>query len=676
MLLSHRFLTSVLFLLPSIAHVSAQQGCSVDNQKPSVNENNPPGYVVATITLEPGFTVKVDPSSPDATYFTIQDSQLQLTKSVDFEEDTLLLVYLLCTDTAGQSNFLEITVTIVNMNDNSPVFKQANLTKTIPEDTKVSATVIPREDLSASDADLDTIYYELTTEVPDTGGYFAIKGVNNPEIYLQKALDYEKIKFTTLLLYARDRPVNSADTTHTATATISIFIEQADTKPPWFLPCTFINTDKSICISSPYTGRVNISEKSTVPLTLEPGPIYAIDPDYTLNEKIVYSIVGGDTDNVFSIDADTGNLTMNKAAISPETFLLQVMASQVNNIQKYSIVSVEIKVINKSDHAPYFKSSIYRGMVSVGLAPGSLVLDAETPSKPLMIAAADDDFTDKVNPNIEYLIKNSTDFLATKGGIILTNVMLHSPGPVAMEALGKDTVSLQEASTVIVVEVVSATAELPSDKKYTARDMGALGGTLAALLLIALVFLGLMIYKQYGKPVKYLVRKKFSKSFSDDYQNQAYKEDEYPDVSTKQHETSENDSVRSMTSVLEQPSLPSTSSKARENDDLPMASMASSIIFDKEEKEKEEEVEVEEESDHEKVKSILKTERRQEDNGYKAVWFKTDVDPHAGDGVKVIEDNTAAADENSDEDLEEDEEEEKDFNEDGHPGRPGESFAL
>ncbi|NXG37691.1 CDHR5 protein, partial [Dromaius novaehollandiae] len=289
---------------------------------------------------------------------------------------------------------LQIIVTIVNVNDNSPVFKQTNFTQIVPEDTKVNATIISREDLSATDADLDTIYYELTTRVPDTDGYFAIKGVNNPEIYLQKALDYDKIKFTTLLLYARDRPVDSTDTTYTATATISISIEQADTKPPWFLPCTFINTDNNICISSPYTGRVNISEKSTTPLTLEPGPIYAIDPDYTLNEKIVYSIVGGDTDEVFSVDADTGNLTMNKAATSSDPFLLQVMASQVNNIQKYSVVSVEIKVINKSDYAPYFNSEIYRGTVSVGLAPGSFVLEADTPSKPLMITAADDDFTD------------------------------------------------------------------------------------------------------------------------------------------------------------------------------------------------------------------------------------------------------------------------------------------
>ncbi|NXR06976.1 CDHR5 protein, partial [Semnornis frantzii] len=289
---------------------------------------------------------------------------------------------------------LQIIVTILNENDNSPEFQKTNFTEVVPEDTKVNSTIIAREELSASDADLDIIYYELTTTVPATDGYFAIKGVNNPEIYLEKALDYEKFKWTTLILYARDRPVSSTEPTNTASATINIIIEQADTKPPWFLPCTFVNEERSICISSLYTGRVNMSEMATEPLILEPGPIYAIDPDYTINERITYSIVGGNTDDVFSMDADTGNLTMNKPATSPDSYLLQVMATQVNNIQKYSIASVEIKVINKSNHAPYFESRIYNGTVFVKQAPGSFVFQAEHPSSPLRIAAVDDDFPD------------------------------------------------------------------------------------------------------------------------------------------------------------------------------------------------------------------------------------------------------------------------------------------
>ncbi|NXK69790.1 CDHR5 protein, partial [Sylvietta virens] len=289
---------------------------------------------------------------------------------------------------------LEILVTILNENDNSPVFAQPNLTRDIPEDTKVDTAIVAREEVSASDADLDTIYYELSTTVQDTDGYFAIRGVNNPEIYLQKALDYDKFNLTTLLLYARDRPVTSLDPTKTATATITITIKQSDTRAPWFLPCTRLRNDTSVCISSPYSGRVNISEMSTDPLLLEPGPIYAVDPDYTISDRIVYSIVGGNTDEVFSVEADTGNLTMNKIVTSPDSFLLQVMATQVNNIRKYSVATVKIKVINKSNFPPYFEKRVYNGMVFVGLPRRSFVYQAGDPSTPLVITAVDEDFPD------------------------------------------------------------------------------------------------------------------------------------------------------------------------------------------------------------------------------------------------------------------------------------------
>ncbi|NXE99353.1 CDHR5 protein, partial [Menura novaehollandiae] len=289
---------------------------------------------------------------------------------------------------------LEILVTILNQNENSPVFEQPSLNRTVPEDTKVNATIVAREELSATDADLDTIYYELTATVQGTDGYFAIKGVNNPEIYLQKALDYDKFNLTTLLLYARDRPVSSHEPTNTTTATITIVIEQSDTRAPWFLPCTRIHMDTNVCISSPYSGRVNISELSRDPLPLEPGPIYAIDPDRAIRDRIVYSMVGGNRDNVFSVDADTGNLTMNKIVTSPDPFLLQVMATQASNVRKYSVASVEIKVLNKSLHPPYFEKGIYNGTVFVGLASRSFVWQAGDTSTPLVITAADDDFPD------------------------------------------------------------------------------------------------------------------------------------------------------------------------------------------------------------------------------------------------------------------------------------------
>ncbi|XP_041263929.1 cadherin-related family member 5 [Onychostruthus taczanowskii] len=672
MAIPYWLLMSALFLLPLLAQISAQEpGCSVSNNNPSVPENKCP-YVVATIHVQPGFTLTIDPNFPDGQFFTIEGSELRLTKCVDYEEDPVLLLYLTCKDPAGQSDSLAILVTILNENDNPPVFPQPNITRDVPEDTEVDTVIVAREEVTATDADLDTIYYELTTTVQNTDGYFAIRGVNNPEIYLQTALDYDKFHSTTLLLYARDRPVTSPEATNTATATITITIKQSDTRAPWFLPCTQLHHDTSVCISSPYSGRVNISEMSTDPLVLEPGPIYAVDPDYTISDRIVYRIVGGNTNEVFSVDADTGNLTMNKIVTSLDTFLLQVMATQVSNIRKYSVATVEIKVINKSNFPPYFEKGVYNGMVFVGLPQRSFVYQAGDPSTPLVVTAMDEDFPDKVNPNMEYYLKNSTDFIITRDGLILTNKVMESPGTVTIQAVGKDVLSLQEASTIIVVEVILATAATPSDKMYSAQDMAILGGTLAALLLIALVFLGVLIWKSsrwYRKPFKYLVKKKLSKEISGGHQNKYYQEDEQPDVSTKQHETSETSSVRAESPVPEQPAFASHFSSAEETESLPKSSIASTVIFDQEEEEEEKEEEAGQEKE---VKSILKTDRHVADDGYKAVWFKTDVDPDAGERVEVIEDNAADDDndDDSDQDLqkneEEEEEEEEGSDADGH----------
>ncbi|KAM4898166.1 cadherin-related family member 5 [Sylvia borin] len=680
MAIPHWLLMSTLFLLPLLAQVSTQElGCSVNNNRPSVPENKCP-YVVTTVHVQPGYTLTIDPNFPDGQFFTIVGSELQLTKCVDYEEDPMLLLYLMCRDSSGQGDSLEILVTILDENDNSPVFAQPNLSREVPEDTEVNTAIVAREEVSASDADLDTIYYELTTTVQDTDGFFAIRGVNNPEIYLQKALDFDKFNSTTLLLYARDRPVTSPDPTNTGTATITIIIQQSDTRAPWFLPCTRLHNDSSVCISSPYSGRVNIAEMSTDPLLLEPGPIYAIDPDYTIRDRIVYSIVGGNTGEVFSVDADTGNLTMNKIVTSPDSFLLQVMATQVNNIRKYSVATVEIKVISKSNFPPYFEKRVYNGTVFVGLPQRSFVYQAGDPSTPLVITAMDQDFPDNVNPNIEYYLKNSTDFIATRDGLILTNVVLQSPGTVTIQAVAKDVLSLQEASTIIVVEIILATAVTPSDKMYSAQDMAILGGILAALLLIALVFLGVLIWKSskwYRKPVKHLMKKKLPKEISGGYQNEYYQEDEQPDVSSRQHETSETSSVQAETPVPEEPALAFYSSSAEEMESIPKGFIAPTVVFDQEEKEEEKEEKEEEAGQEKEVKSILKTDRHVADDGYKAVWFKTDVDPEGGERVEVIEDNAAADDDDdSDQDLQKNEEEEEEGSDtDSHHQGLGVSFA-
>lgn len=76
---------------------------------------------------------------------------------------------------------------------------------------------------------------------------------------------------------------------------------------------------------------------------------------------------------------------------------LSLQATQASNIRKYSVATVEIKVINKSNFPPYFEKEIYNGMVFVGLPQKSFVYQAGDPSTPLVITALDQDFSDVRN---------------------------------------------------------------------------------------------------------------------------------------------------------------------------------------------------------------------------------------------------------------------------------------
>ncbi|XP_048711184.2 cadherin-related family member 5 isoform X3 [Caretta caretta] len=670
MAVSNQFPAVALLLLLPLTQVLAQSTteCSVGNENPTIDENNQLGAIVTTITMQPGVTVTIE-NSLDSGSFTIIGTELSLTKSLDYEAENVLLVTLLCWKGGVEVNSVNVVVKVGNLNDNSPTFKETNITAKVPEDTKVNTIIIPEKSVTASDLDLDNIQYELTAITPEATDYFNIQGINNPSIYLHKTLDYDKYKFMQLILYARDRAPGSADG-NTATATINIDIQQADTKPPWFQPCTFLNADKKVCISSGYIGRVNISEKTTEPLILKPGPLYAIDPDYTLNEKIVYSIVDGNKDDVFLLDSDTGNITMNKAANTTDTFILHVMATQANNALRYSFTTVEIKVIAKSSHAPYFENSRYTGTVSAGLATLSLVMDSKAPSIPLKIFAADDDFPNKLNPQITYSIQNSSDFTVTRDGLVLTNIMLQSAATLTVLATATDEESLQEANTVITVEVTPSTGTkgARANLQYTAQDMAALGATLAVLLVIALLLLGLIVGKHYANTIKHLVGKESDKDPLEDLSNQGYQDDENPVWSTKDNESLRSDTLENGTPVGQQPSDGFLPLEPRVESTIATASAAT--------KGGEENKEGKDTDSNKEVKSILTKDRKTVDDGYKAVWFKDDIDPDTKDDVVVLEDQVDKEDD-SDGDGDRNEEEEDEEDEQGSQhGDPVVSFIL
>nr|XP_014343494.1 PREDICTED: cadherin-related family member 5 isoform X4 [Latimeria chalumnae] len=218
---------------------------------------------------------------------------------------------------------------------------------------------------------------------------------------------------------------------------------------------------------------------------------------------------------------------------------------------------------------------------------------------------------------------------ATSSTVTIATTRVTSPGISAKPTTAKPPGSL--TTTASLPGGTTKPSNTGPNLIHTAQDMAALGATLAVLLVISLILNGLFAYKIYKKRVK-----KYNSIYQDNYGsgyygkkeglqfiNEGYQDEEKskPKEDEKQQKTS-NPSEKEPETLIQQQAVPTTS--------LP------SQVLDVGSNPTETSSQKEEDSDGEKeVKSILTKERKMEE-GYKAVWFKEDIEPDAKDDVVVI----------------------------------------
>ncbi|KAL7867692.1 hypothetical protein SRHO_G00090760 [Serrasalmus rhombeus] len=563
-----------------------------------VKENNTIGETVATLILEDGVSAVITGNPHEA--FGINGNLLVAIIVLDFEVPK------------------RVTVIVDNINDNPPVFAQSQYDLSVDELTKVG-TSIGR--IEATDLDKDQLFYWLESPM--------------------------------------DTPLSTSETpSHTASTSVKVSVLDVNNRPPWFQPCTesAIGFTK-VCLNSGYEGKVNLNEQATGALTLDPGPVHAIDGDKGRNEEIGYRILAGNENEIFSIDQNTGSITMQKAVAVAGSIILTVMAYEVLTPDQLATTTVTIHVVITSAHLPEFVKSSYKGFISEDADVGSLVLESKTSNKPLHVQATDADFSDGANPNIIFEVQGGSDFRITTEGFIL----MTSAAPVGVIDLTirvVDTTNGEFSTASLSVEVTpEALPGLGGD--FKTKDMVALGASLAVVLLICLVLIGLLVYrlKQQNADWKKLSEASiFCSTLTGgssgpkngvQYTNEGFQNDRDADsMSSKQAaELPLPLGLALSRSVPQQPekqsSTPTLQSRTSDDSGSPPADSSSLSASDNFDSEKE-------------VKPILTKERRVED-GYKAVWFKQDIDPNVKEEVVIIPDS-GERDVSHDEEEEDDEE--------------------
>lgn len=256
-----------------------------NNSTFSINENPLPDTKVGDLDVNdnqsgPLSLSIVSGNTGDAFY--VNDEQAALFVSsdadIDFETTPVYEMVIRATDNEGLTADATITVNLQNTNDNSPTF--GNFSFSIPEGSPVGTLV---GQVSATDADGDDITFSITAG--NTTNAFAIDE-NSGDITVNdlSPLDFDVNPEFNL-------SINASDGLNETTGFVTIALEEEIvTGPPSISPQTF-----------------TIFENSATGTTV--GSVSATDPD---NDPITFAIVGGNEQNAFSIDENSGLITVSE----------------------------------------------------------------------------------------------------------------------------------------------------------------------------------------------------------------------------------------------------------------------------------------------------------------------------------------------------------------------------
>ena len=325
----------------------------------------------------------IDPDSPDQIFYdlisntfqVLNNGTLRLTRSVDADGSlTVYNITITAIDLFGHTGNTVYTITVTDVNDNTPSFSQSSYQGFVPENLfdGYVATV------SASDLDSTSngeIRYSF--ENPDTLQYFSIDNTTGV-IRTASELNREEQQSYTLTVLATD----AGDMPLTGSTTVDVSVLDINDNTP-----SFSESDYSASVFE------NIPNVYIV-------TVNATDPDSGSNGSITYSL--SNTVTLFRIDEVTGDIhaigSLDREATSSQ--VLTVYATDGGNPSRTSSVSVSVSVIDVNDNSPMFIGDPYTGSIPENEA-GYHILTVE---------ATDADYGS--NSQITYILQTHTDIFS------------------------------------------------------------------------------------------------------------------------------------------------------------------------------------------------------------------------------------------------------------------------
>uniref|UniRef100_A0A3B4CZQ3 Protocadherin Fat 4 n=1 Tax=Pygocentrus nattereri TaxID=42514 RepID=A0A3B4CZQ3_PYGNA len=309
----------------------------------NVKENEPPGSYVTTVSasdpdLGRNGTVRYTITAGDTSKFHINSNTGKITTQVllDREEKTTYQLQVSATDGGELRSHTHaiITITVVDTQDNPPIFGQKEYSFVMFENVPPNAVI---GTVSATTVDLNTnITYLIASG--DQRGLFAVNG-GTGQITAISLIDREEQAFYQLKVIARGGDI-------TGEALVNITVKDLNDNAPHFLHAV----EHLSAVENWNTGH-HISQ------------VKAFDPDEGTNGMIVYSL-RQNPKGLFHIHEKHGLITLTgPLEVSTSSYQVEVVASDLGIPQRTSTLILTVSVYDVNDNAPVFDQLSYEVVI-------------------------------------------------------------------------------------------------------------------------------------------------------------------------------------------------------------------------------------------------------------------------------------------------------------------------
>ncbi|XP_070693491.1 protocadherin gamma-A11-like [Pempheris klunzingeri] len=278
-------------------------------------------------------------------------SELVLEKELDREQQQQLTIVLVATDGGSpqRSGTVVIHVTVLDANDNTPVFSQAVYKASLPENSPLDTVVVTVSATDADDGVNGDVTYEFDHISDESNNVFTVDHTTG-EVKVSGSIDYEELSAYEMQITAKDGPG--------LVSSCTLIIDITDVNDN--APLTFI---KSL---------TNPIPENTPPGT-EVGIINVQDRDSESNRQVRCSIQQNvpfklvpSIKNYYSL-VTTGQL--DRELVSD--YNITISATDEGSPPLSSSKSVQLSVADINDNPPVFEEQSYSAYVSENNKAGS-----------------------------------------------------------------------------------------------------------------------------------------------------------------------------------------------------------------------------------------------------------------------------------------------------------------